>query len=578
MNKTLNLSSTKSTQIWVYRVVHGTRLSVVAILLLFLSFLVQPFHQAYAQEALNLETETEDVDVANFASDVREQQSDTTANTEVVEESEETTPATEVPDSDEVVPSLVADLSDVSTAPISPTNTFESTIDVTGTSTATTTNPVAPTNSNNSNAVTGSTDAATTTNPGVVTPVSTTTSTTTNPGTNINSDNSDINENTDPSENADDQETNSNSGGSDESQDTVDTNDTDQTENSADQEELEDRVVEARSVTTNDNFYQFSRQSCVAVGDGTYHCSINTDEKIDANSTVYAAIGESKTSEIFLRTKRGEVIQVTDNDTEDTAPFYDPESLQVVWQRAIGGRQQIISYDILSQEETQLTFSRTNNMEPKVSEAGIVWQAWDGNDWEVMYFDGDYTEQITDNLAQDVTPVIEDGYILWTVLGEKEQKARVYSIADKEILTIEGHDGGAIANPRFILVYDTLFDNGDVVTKGFDPVTGLSAPIAAKPAPAPLEIPTPDPIGEVIALVQNKSSNEDELLDVETDDPALKTVSGGFDSNVLDLSSSTPSSRPSVTPRALTEFDLILTSVDSVEDDVSTTTGTSTQE
>jgi len=576
MNKTLNLSSTKGTQIWVYRVVHGTRLSVVAILLLFLSFLVQPFHQAYAQEALNLETEIEEVDVANFASDVRDQQSDTTANTEMVEESEETTSATEVPDSDELVPSLAADLGDVSTAPISPTDTFESTIDVTGTSTTTT--PVTPTNSNNSNAVTGSTGAATTTNTGVVTPVSTTTSTTTNPGTNINSDNSDTNENTDPSENTDNQEINSNSGGSDEPQDTVDTNDTDQTENSSDQVELDDRVVEARSVTTNDNFYQFSRQSCVAVGDGTYHCSINTDEKIDANSTVYAAIGESKTSEIFLRTKRGEVIQVTDNDTEDTAPFYDPESLQVVWQRAIGGRQQIISYDIISQKETQLTFSRTNNMEPKVSEAGIVWQAWDGNDWEVMYFDGDYTEQITDNLAQDVTPVIEDGYVLWTVLGEKEQKARVYSIADKEILTIEGHDGGAIANPRFILVYDTLFDNGDVVTKGFDPVTGLSAPIAAKPAPAPLEIPTPDPIGEIIALVQNKSSNEDDLLDVETDDPALKTVSGGFDSNVLDLSSSTPSSRPSVTPRALTEFDLILTSVDSVDDDVSTTTGTSTQE
>src|SRR5690606_27206597 len=129
-----------------------------------------------------------------------------------------------------------------------------------------------------------------------------------------------------------------------------------------------------------------------------------------------------------------------------------------------------ILYDITEDEESQLTFSRTNNMEPKISRDGVVWQAWDDNDWEIMYFDGDFTTQITDNEVQDVAPVIEDGYVLWTILGRNTQEAKVYSLESGQTRTITGHDGGVIQNPRFVLVYDTKYDNGDIVTQGFDPL------------------------------------------------------------------------------------------------------------
>lgn len=323
-------------------------------------------------------------------------------------------------------------------------------------------------------------------------------------------------------------------------------------------------VVEAESLISEDNFYQFSKQSCVAVGDGTYHCSSSDATEYDSRSVVFADLGESKNMEIFLRTSKGDLRQITDNEYDDTAPYYDATTLQIVWQRLIDGRYQIILYDIVKDKESQLTFSRTNNMEPKVSEDGVVWQAWDNNDWEIMYFDGAYTDQITDNIAQDVTPVIQDKYILWTVIGKTGQEAKVFSLSSKEILTISGYDGGVIDNPRFVLVYDTKFENGDVITQGFDPTTGISEPIAAKPAEDPIDIPLPDPIGEIRALIQGKSSFEDEIDQglIHSDGTGTSPT---VTSDTLDLKG--PSTTDVVISSSttvsdvfeLTEYDLILT-------------------
>jgi hypothetical protein len=208
-----------------------------------------------------------------------------------------------------------------------------------------------------------------------------------------------------------------------------------------------------------------------------------------------------------------------------------------------------------------------------------------------MYFDGTYTDQITDNLAQDVTPTISDGYILWTVLGESEQEARVYSLDSGEALTINGYEGGMITNPRFVLVYDTMFENGDIVTQGFDPATGLSAPISAQPASLPVDIPETDATGEIRALVQGKSSQKDKQLtdDIRNDTGsttpnATVAATSTLTDSTLDLTqlvdeqgTSTPngsvtqSVSDSATVFQLTDYDLVLTSLPST-----TTTPSST--
>ncbi len=287
----------------------------------------------------------------------------------------------------------------------------------------------------------------------------------------------------------------------------------------------EPSVVQVQNLITEDNFFQFNKQSCVAVGNGAYHCTKNDTQEVNTQSIVRSEQGPSGNMEIYLQTSNGKERQITENTYDDLSPHFDAESMRVVWHRLIDGRYQIILYDIMEDKESQLTFSKTNNMEPKVSEAGIVWQAWDGNDWEIMFFDGSYTEQITTNDSQDVAPVVQDGYVLWNVLGAQDKQARVYSLDTKETISIEGHEGGSIINPRFVLVYDTQFENGDIVTQSFDPATGLSEPITATPAPEPINIPEPDPTGEIRALLLQGKNQKDES--------ELTDISGGSDGNAV---------------------------------------------
>ena len=337
-------------------------------------------------------------------------------------------------------------------------------------------------------------------------------------------------------------------------------------------------VVEVQNLITEDNFFQFSKQSCIAIGDGAYHCTNKDTQEINTQSIVRSEQGPSGNMEIYLQTNRGNERQVTDNAYDDTSPHYDPESMRLVWHRLIDGRYQIISYDIMEGSESQLTFSKTNNMEPKVSDAGIVWQAWDGNDWEVMFFDGSYTEQITNNDSQDVAPVIQDGYVLWNVLGAQEQQARVYSLDTKETISIEGHEGGSIVNPRFVLVYDTQFENGDIVTQSFDPATGLSEPITATPAPEPINIPEPDPTGEIRALLlQGKNQKEEnELADIGPDD-GVTGFSTNTEPGTLDLKQPSDTATDVVMQASspastfeLTEYDLVI-SEDALDNALSNT-------
>lgn len=507
-----------------YSVVFASKLSVLTVLLLMLSFLIQPFHKAAAAEPLD-EPEQE---VPGVAEEVKQQEVEEPAEEEqVVEPAQE-----EVEEPDEVVEDNSESANpEVETEDISDS---ENSNDDTDTASSTDTEEVQEESTDNE------------TDDSETTPTTDTETETVNQA-------ADVADNT----------TRGTSTASGE-EDKV-------TGFSQAEEIAKETIRQIEYLVTDQNYYQFSRQSCVAVGNGSYHCSVNEGTEHDTDSVVYAEKGESGNLEIFIKTSKGKIEQITDNDYDDASPHYDPKSMRVVWHRLIDDRYQIVLYDIAAEEEYQLTFSRTNNMEPKVSVDGVVWQAWDGNDWEVMYFDGKFTDQITDNTLQDVSPVIEDNYILWSVLGGEEQEARVYSLEKGQTLTITGHEGGSIVNPRFVLVYDTKYENGDVVTQGFDPVTGLSAPIAAQPAPEPVDIPEVDPIGEVRALINNKSSHEDEyvpedggLSDVEASStPIVTKATTSVDTLVLTPNTSdTPDTEQAVFEQATSSDDFVLTEYD----------------
>jgi hypothetical protein len=578
-----------------YDFVYTSRFSVLAVFFIFISFLIQPFHQAIAAEDINLEPESQTVS----AEAVREQV-DAPAEDLPVEIAEDTTSPAPQAEEENSVDSL-------GEAGNEDTSSSSETEDVVGdTQDTAQTEDQSSTESDNDTATTTSNLASSSTsaneqhtsqefddttentmiqNDGTSATTSTSTSTTTNSANNSSGSSNQESEQsgtsggsqttpdttgTQDEPTSEESEQNNSSDGStqdetDESTDEIENNNDSSTSTLA---ERETPVVQAEILINEDNFYQFSKQSCVAVGDGTYHCSSNVVDEYDTQSVIYSDLGENGNLEIFLQTSDGEVRQITDNQYDDSSPYYDAETLQIVWQRLIDGRYQVILYDIIEEEESQLTFSRTNNMEPKVSRDGVVWQAWDNNDWEIMYFDGTFTDQITDNNTQDVAPVIQDRYILWTVIGRGDQEGKVYSLDSNELLTISGYDGGVIENPRFVLVYDTKFENGDIITKGFDPATGISEPIAAKPAPEPVNIPKTDPTGEIRALIQNKSSLEDELAKqlVHSDDTGAGTTTAST-SDTLNLKDDTTETVPiSATSTdgvfELTEFDLILSDTD----------------
>lgn len=605
--------SKPSHRVWLYSFVFLSKASTYAVLFLFLSFLIQPFHQAMAneveaeeipveepvsevtneteiEESETLEEVVEDVDESiedvDLVEEVEEVQEDVPAvedsvadaeteeelggaeNETIVTESDSSTESVD----DEVVndSSASSTESEVDTSSASSTDSGEESVDE---ETATSTEQI--TNATSTDTTASSTEEAS----GDNNSMSGSDENGNSNSSDDTSDDQDLNNNSDTSLEDEDISDNSTNNDSEEDDEVAIENEEDfQTGDEVIEEGVSDIVQEVvtltRQLVTEENYYQFSRQSCAPVGDGTFHCSLKTGVDIDPQAVVYADQDEDGDMEIYMRTSKGDINKITDNDHDDTSPDFDAESMSIVWQQLIDGRYQVMKHDLLKEETTQLTFSRTNSMEPKVSSEGIVWQMWDGNDWEIVYFDGKFVDQITDNEAQDVTPVIEDGYILWSILGGEDQEARVYSLDTKETLKISGHEGGAIANPRFVLVYDTMFDNGDIVTQGFDPATGLSAPISAQPSDKPIDIPNADPVGEIRALIQNKSSQKEQsVVTGELSDTGLNLASStATSSNELNLNNTNQfetdvefdigtSTNNSVKEFELTEFDLVITSV-----------------
>lgn len=341
--------------------------------------------------------------------------------------------------------------------------------------------------------------------------------------------------------------------------------------------EVGSQVALSSAVTTDENYHQFSRHACVEVGDGAFHCTTSDTLSVDPQAAVFVDQSESGVLDIYMRTSKGTVEQITNNAYDDTAPFYDADGAQIVWQRLIDGRQQIMHFDLTTKAEIQLTDTRTNNMEPTAAGQYVVWQSWDGSDWEITLFDGETTTVITNNDVQDVSPVIQDGYVLWTVLGESEQLAKVYDLSSGQTFTITDHEGGTILNPRFVLVYDTKFANGDIITHGFDPTTGLSAPITATPAAPPVDIPDTDSTGETRALIQNKSVQREDVDNEEgvKTDPIIDDMDGLIvtaTTSASSTTSSTPTLDLSQATSSLSGTENSATSTDDVVTQSATTT------
>lgn len=300
----------------------------------------------------------------------------------------------------------------------------------------------------------------------------------------------------------------------------------------------------AVSSAQSDSEIQFNKNDCVTVSDGSFYCQPKEKmEKVTVDDGFYSLPDDGGDFEIYLK-KDGKLNQITFNDVDDSAPYYDAKSNSLVWHRLVDDRFQIISYDLSVNQEVQLTTGSENNMEPTRSGKYTVWQRWNKNNWDIVLYDGTEVRFLSTSPEQDIAPKIKGDYVMWNrLLPTGGQEIQLYDVQNDEYTTISDEDGGSLSNPRMVLVYESEFQNGDVITKGYDMFTGKITPLSTKPVDLPSKIPLPETTGETKALLQPKGTSKEDIENSSTIVPGVS--SGNNDPNqtmstsTLDMSTST---------------------------------------
>lgn len=275
-----------------------------------------------------------------------------------------------------------------------------------------------------------------------------------------------------------------------------------------------ENTIVVNTLTNDENKFSFAKNECTTAGDGTFYCmkTNNVSEAIHTDR-IFSAIDSEGDKEIYIE-KNNEITPLTSNSYDDDAPYYDEVSNTAVWHRLIDGRYQIISFDFDTEEETQLTSDRFNNMEPNRFGSATVWQGWVGNDWEIFFFEDGELNMLTDNTTNDITPSVSGAYVVWQSFESNAWVMKVYDIRSRTTAIIDDESGGSIENPRFVLVYDSKQMTGDIETRGYDLKSGKVIALGLLPVNLPDEIPDPDQTGEERALVttitQLKPKTEDD--------------------------------------------------------------------
>ncbi|MBN1456304.1 MAG: hypothetical protein JW912_00450 [Sedimentisphaerales bacterium] len=104
-----------------------------------------------------------------------------------------------------------------------------------------------------------------------------------------------------------------------------------------------------------------------------------------------------------------QVVQLSNNVFEDTSPRASEG--KVVWITDDGNDTEIMFYNGTS--TVQLTNNTYDEASPQISGSNIVWSGFDGQDWEIFYYNGSSTTQLTSNTYNDINPSISGNHIAW---------------------------------------------------------------------------------------------------------------------------------------------------------------------
>ncbi len=266
------------------------------------------------------------------------------------------------------------------------------------------------------------------------------------------------------------------------------------------------------SHTTDADKMSFSQGECVIVGNGTFQCTRSQASSTALHSDgVFAARDVAGVMQIYYQ-HNGTTDTITHTAYDNDAPALDSASGDIVWHALQDDRYQIMKYEQKSGKTTELTHGTVNSMLPSSYDGVVVYQTWQGNDWDIVMVDRDGTSHVlTNNDVHDVAPSITDRYITWQSRENNEWVAKVYDRVSGTTQTVHGTEGGKVENPRMVLVFDSKKDNGDIETVGYDVAHNQVVPLSATPAPLPKDIPQPSSQKNDQAFVQSATTTKIEV-------------------------------------------------------------------
>lgn len=121
----------------------------------------------------------------------------------------------------------------------------------------------------------------------------------------------------------------------------------------------------------------------------------------------------------------------------------------VTWQAVVNGQGQVFLYDVLTGSQIQLSTVAPNEgiymQDDKVS-----WQGWDGNNWQIYFYNGTTANQITTGPNSSVHSATNGRQIIYAEqLSNDDWKAQSYDLGTGQVTTIRQGDTASTAYPRF---------------------------------------------------------------------------------------------------------------------------------
>jgi subtilisin-like proprotein convertase family protein len=147
------------------------------------------------------------------------------------------------------------------------------------------------------------------------------------------------------------------------------------------------------------------------------------------------------------------IVQLTNNNYADH--YAQIDNGQVVWQGYDGNDYEIFLYN--GTTVVQLTNNSYDDEDPQIDNGQVVWQGYDGNDYEIFFYDGTIPIQLTNDSYDDYDPQIHNGQVVWS--GYIVGSGRDIFLYDGTNLTQFGSYGSD---------YDPQIHNGQVAWEGHD--------------------------------------------------------------------------------------------------------------